>query len=105
MDTKALTLPLTAERRSSTSSSGTLIESFATPLSYPGRIEDGVPSASGDSSLEAMAGVVVAVMDGLQFQWLLDPDLDMVRRYRVLSDLIAGQLGVPPDPDVSPGPG
>ncbi len=46
------------------------------------------------SDLKALSAVVVAVMDGLQFQWLLDPELDMVRCYQVLSDLISSRLVV-----------
>lgn len=42
--------------------------------------------------LEAVAAVIVAVMDGLQFQWLLDPDIDMVRAFATFRDLIASQL-------------
>jgi AcrR family transcriptional regulator len=31
----------------------------------------------GDVDAETLAAIVVAVMDGLQFQWLLDPTIDM----------------------------
>ena len=48
------------------------------------------------ADLEALASVVVAVMDGLQYQWLLDPDLDMARSYRVFRELVTGQLVEPP---------
>lgn len=42
--------------------------------------------------LEALAAVVVAVMDGLQFQWLLDPGIDMERCYRTFRQMITGAL-------------
>ncbi len=47
------------------------------------------------TDLEALSAVVVAVMDGLQFQWLLNPDLDMVRSFGVFKDLISDQLVEP----------
>jgi AcrR family transcriptional regulator len=41
-----------------------------------------------DLDAEAMAGVLVAVMDGLQTQWLLDPQFDMVNAFRVFAELL-----------------
>jgi AcrR family transcriptional regulator len=38
---------------------------------------------------DALAGLIVAVMDGLQTQWLLDPRFDMVRAFRAFTDLLA----------------
>lgn len=42
---------------------------------------------------DALAGLIVAVMDGLQTQWLLDPRFDMVRAFRLFTDLL-----IDPDP-------
>jgi len=49
--------------------------------------------------LEAMASVVIAVMDGLQFQWLLDPSVDMVRCYEAFSDALLMALNALSDPE------
>jgi AcrR family transcriptional regulator len=37
---------------------------------------------------EAMANVLIAVLDGLQFQWLLDESVDMRASYAALRELI-----------------
>ena len=37
---------------------------------------------------EALANVLIAVLDGLQFQWLLDRSVDMRGSYAALSELI-----------------
>lgn len=42
--------------------------------------------------LESLAAVIVAVMDGLQYQWLLDPDIDMVRAFATFRELITSPL-------------
>jgi AcrR family transcriptional regulator len=44
---------------------------------------------------EALANVLIAVLDGLQFQWLLDESVDMRSSYAALSELIhaAGSSG------------
>lgn len=42
-----------------------------------------------DVDLEAVAAITVALMDGLQFQWLLNPDIDMARCFRLFRELIA----------------
>jgi len=39
---------------------------------------------------DAIAAVIVAVMDGLQTQWLLDPRIDMVEAFRAFTDLLSG---------------
>jgi len=54
------------------------------------------------SDLQAVAAVVVAVMDGLQFQWLLDPEVDMVRCYGVFRQIVeAAMTGTTERPDRS----
>ncbi|GAA5057342.1 TetR/AcrR family transcriptional regulator [Nocardia callitridis] len=45
-----------------------------------------------DIDTEALAHLLIAVMDGLQTQWLLDPDLDMVATFDALLKLLS-----PPD--------
>lgn len=53
----------------------------------------------GDLDPDTAASLLVAAMDGLQIQWLLDPGLDMTDRLRALIDLFR-----PPQPaDVSGG--
>lgn len=44
-----------------------------------------------DADPDELAAVVVAVMDGLQIQWLLDPDVNMVSIFRALADLASGE--------------
>ena len=49
---------------------------------------------------EALANVLIAVLDGLQFQWLLDESVDMRASYAALSEVIraAGSPGSAPAP-------
>jgi AcrR family transcriptional regulator len=49
---------------------------------------------------EALANVLIAVLDGLQFQWLLDESVDMRASYAALSEVIraAGSPGSSPAP-------
>jgi AcrR family transcriptional regulator len=42
-----------------------------------------------DLDAQALAAVIVAVMDGLQTQWLLDPRIDMVRAFRAFARVLA----------------
>jgi AcrR family transcriptional regulator len=49
------------------------------------QIRDGV-------DLEALSPVIVAVMDGLQYQWLLDDSVDMTRSFQVFCDLLVRGL-------------
>jgi AcrR family transcriptional regulator len=41
---------------------------------------------------EALASLLIAVMDGLQFQWLLDDSVDMNASYQTLAKLIRSSL-------------
>jgi AcrR family transcriptional regulator len=41
-----------------------------------------------DLDADALAGILVAVMDGLQTQWLLDPEFDMVGAFRAFARLV-----------------
>lgn len=43
---------------------------------------------------EALANVLIAVLDGLQFQWLLDESVDMRASYAALSEIIRA-IGAP----------
>ena len=45
-----------------------------------------------DVDLQLLVTVVVAVMDGLQAQWLLDPEVDMVASFRLFSTLLTTVL-------------
>jgi AcrR family transcriptional regulator len=42
--------------------------------------------------LDALAPVIVAVMDGLQYQWLLDDSIDMTRSFQVFCNLLVRGL-------------
>lgn len=58
-----------------------------------GRIDDGVDA-------DALAAALLAAMDGLQIQWLLDPQLDMAHALSVLLHAL-GVARVPAQQDVS----
>lgn len=45
-----------------------------------------------DVDLEAVATILIALMDGLQYQWLLDPSVDMVRCYGVMCEALLAAL-------------
>jgi len=49
-----------------------------------------------DVDLEAIVPVLFAVMDGLQIQWLLDPEIDMVASFDVFAKLVRDQLAAVP---------
>ncbi len=51
-----------------------------------GRLPEDVP-------VETLASILIAVMDGLQYQWLLDDSIDMVESYRALARLLSAALG------------
>ena len=44
---------------------------------------------------EALANVLLAVLDGLQFQWLLDSSIDMRAGYAALAEVIFAAAGSP----------
>jgi AcrR family transcriptional regulator len=44
---------------------------------------------------EALANVLIAVLDGLQFQWLLDESVDMRAGYAALAEVICAAAGSP----------
>jgi AcrR family transcriptional regulator len=49
-----------------------------------------------DADLEVIVPLLFAVMDGLQIQWLLDPEIDMVASFDVFAKLVRDQLAVVP---------
>lgn len=49
-----------------------------------------------DVDSELIASLVLAVMDGLQIQWLLDPEFDMTGSFRTFSSLLAEALRASP---------
>jgi AcrR family transcriptional regulator len=49
-----------------------------------------------DVDLDAIVPVLFAVMDGLQIQWLLDPDIDMVASFDAFVKLLRDQLAATP---------
>ena len=53
-----------------------------------------------DIDLDRLVPVIVAVMDGLQVQWLLDPDVDMVPSFALFVGLLETLLG--PERDADP---
>jgi AcrR family transcriptional regulator len=52
---------------------------------------------------DALARVLVAVMDGLQTQWLLDPSFDMVSAFRAFVELLRHDGGDASGSSVDPG--
>lgn len=50
------------------------------------------PGSPDEEDLQALVSVVLAVMDGLQLQWLLDPEIDMVECFRVFARLLDGVI-------------
>ncbi|MET7422549.1 helix-turn-helix domain-containing protein [Dactylosporangium sp. NPDC005555] len=48
-----------------------------------------------DADAATLAALVLAVMDGLQIQWLLDPELDMATRFAVFVDMMKRFLAPP----------
>lgn len=54
-------------------------------------------SASGlaKEEIDALATICMAVMDGLQVQWLLDPQADMTASFRIFGKLLQMALGPP----------
>ena len=44
---------------------------------------------------EALANVLLAVLDGLQYQWLLDSSIDMRAGYAALAEVIFAAAGSP----------
>jgi AcrR family transcriptional regulator len=45
-----------------------------------------------DVDIDALVVLLIAAMDGLQSQWLLDSRVDMVRSFRLLADLVRTYL-------------
>jgi hypothetical protein len=41
-----------------------------------------------EAQLSALAAISIAVMDGLQLQWLLDPEVDMTAHFEVFGGLL-----------------
>ena len=63
------------------------------------RLRRGV--AAGDVRAEADlnrdAALLMAVMDGLSIQWLLDPDFDMTGAFNHFTDILRSDLSTGPD--------
>jgi AcrR family transcriptional regulator len=50
-----------------------------------------------DDEVRALAAIVIATMDGLQVQWLIDPEVDMVATFKVFSKLLQKAIAPPSD--------
>jgi AcrR family transcriptional regulator len=48
-----------------------------------------------DEQVTALATIAIAVMDGLQVQWLLDPSIDMVANFRVFGTMLGQTIAAP----------
>jgi AcrR family transcriptional regulator len=48
-----------------------------------------------EDEIDALATICMAVMDGLQVQWLLDPQTDMTASFRAFGKLLQNALGHP----------
>jgi len=62
-------------------------------------IAHGAAVVRDDMSLEAAAALIIATLDGLTTQWLLDPEMDIRSSMELLEQLLA-----PPAPGARPGP-
>lgn len=60
-------------------------------------------SSLAKEDIAAQATLSMAVMDGLQVQWLLDPQTDMIADFRVFGKLLQDALGVPGPEPTEPG--
>lgn len=60
-------------------------------------------SSLAKEDIAALATLSMAVMDGLQVQWLLDPQTDMIANFRVFGKLLQDALGVPRPEPTEPG--
>ncbi len=56
-----------------------------------------------DADMEALAPLILAVMDGLQVQWLLDPRTDMAASFEAFTSLLWRQPAPPAGPAAGPG--
>jgi AcrR family transcriptional regulator len=54
------------------------------------------PAQLTDEQTLALATISMAVMDGLQVQWLLDPEIDLVANFKVFGGLLRQALSAPP---------
>jgi len=52
-----------------------------------------------DVDCDALASALLALMDGLQYQWLIDESVSMSGAFRAISALLADALRVPPASD------
>jgi AcrR family transcriptional regulator len=57
--------------------------------------EQSSDSGLAKDEIEALATICMAVMDGLQVQWLLDPQADMTANFRVFGKLLGNALAGP----------
>jgi AcrR family transcriptional regulator len=55
------------------------------------------PADPTDEQVTALATIAIAVMDGLQVQWLLDPSIDMVANFRVFGSMLDQAIAAPDD--------
>lgn len=55
--------------------------------------EQAAASAMAKEDIDALASLCMAVMDGLQVQWLLDPEADMIANFKVFGKLLQNALG------------
>ncbi|WP_168929773.1 helix-turn-helix domain-containing protein [Nocardioides sp. GY 10127] len=59
------------------------------------RLREGLTDGAARSEQELLdlAAVLLAVSDGLQVQWLMDPDVDLVRTFDLLARLVSPSAG------------
>jgi AcrR family transcriptional regulator len=59
-----------------------------------GALRDAAPAGTDEARLQSAASAIIATMDGLQVQWLLDPDaVRMTESVRLVIDGVLAQLG------------
>ena len=68
-----------------------------------GHLERGKLSGeiAADVDCELVARLLLAMMDGLQVQWLLDPDFDMPSAFRLFSAVLSREVAAPALTDIT----
>jgi hypothetical protein len=54
-----------------------------------------------EEQITALATICMAVMDGLQIQWLLDPETDMAANFEVFGEIVQRAIASPSAPSVA----
>jgi len=67
----------------------------------PGIGKQAAASDMSEEQITALATICMAVMDGLQIQWLLDPETDMAANFEVFGEIVQRAIASPSAPSVA----